>query len=79
MSKLYYIFNKQGYLEIKGRCKNTTMQYIEFSEVVKLKKFHQNNFDIFYIFAQNIDCGYMLEPPRPSGSNEYPHSVLERK
>ena len=21
-------------------------------------------FDIFLIFAQNIDCGYMLDPPR---------------
>ena len=28
--------------------------------------------DIFLIFAQNIDCGYMLEPPRRGGSNEYP-------
>ena len=23
-------------------------------------------FDIFLIFAQNIDCGYTLEPPRQS-------------
>ena len=28
--------------------------------------------DIFLIFAQNIDCGYTLETPRPGGSNEYP-------
>ena len=27
---------------------------------------------IFLISAQNIDCGYMLEPPRRGGSNEYP-------
>ena len=26
---------------------------------------------IFLIFAQNIDCGYMLEPPRRGGSNEF--------
>ena len=26
--------------------------------------FHRKIFDIFLIFAQNIDCGYMLEPPR---------------
>ena len=26
--------------------------------------------DIFHIPAQNIDCGYSLEPPRPGGSNE---------
>ena len=29
-------------------------------------------FDIFLIFAQNIDCGYTLEPPRRGDSNEYP-------
>ena len=26
----------------------------------------------FVISAQNIDCGYSLEPPRWGGSNEYP-------
>ena len=35
--------------------------------------------DIFYIFAQNIDCGYTLEPPHRGGSNEYPHSMLWSK
>ena len=35
---------------------------------------------IFLIFAQNIDCGYTLEPPRRGGSNEYPQSMfLEQK
>ena len=33
----------------------------------------------FLIFAQNIDCGYTLEPPRRGGSNEYPQSVFWRK
>ena len=32
--------------------------------------------DIFHISAQNIDCGYSLEPPRWGGSNEYPQSML---
>ena len=27
----------------------------------------------FLISAQNIDCGYLLEPPRRGGSNEYPN------
>ena len=36
-------------------------------------------FDIFLIFAQNIDCGYTLDPPRRGGSNEYPQSMLWRK
>ena len=30
---------------------------------------------IFLISAQNIDCGYSLEPPR-GGSNEYPQSMF---
>ena len=37
----------------------------------------QINFLIFFhISAQNIDCGYSLEPPRRSGSNEYPQFMF---
>ena len=31
---------------------------------------------IFLISAQNIDCGYSLEPPRRGGSKEYPQSIF---
>ena len=48
------------------------------SHVVKIENFQQNFFYIFLIFAQNIDCGYMLEPPR-GGSNEYPQSMFWSK
>ena len=34
------------------------------------------NSDIFQISAQNIDCGYSLEPPRWGGSTEYPQSMF---
>ena len=34
------------------------------------------NSDIFPISAQNIDCGYSLEPPRRGGFNEYPQSMF---
>ena len=34
------------------------------------------NSDIFHISAQNIDCGYLLEPPEQGGSNEYPQSMF---
>ena len=30
----------------------------------------------FLISAQNIDCGYSLEPPNRGGSNEYPQSMF---
>ena len=42
----------------------------------KNEKFQWKNFDIVLIFAQNIDCGYTLEPPRRGGSNEYPQSMF---
>ena len=32
--------------------------------------------DIFHISAQNIDCGYSLEPPQWGGSNEYQQSIF---
>ena len=32
--------------------------------------------NVFLIFAQNIDCGYKLEPPQGGGSNEYPQSMF---
>ena len=39
-------------------------------------KFSDKNSDIFRNSAQNIDCGYSLEPPRRGGSNEYPQSMF---
>ena len=30
----------------------------------------------FHISAQNIDCGYLLEPPRRGGSNEFSQSMF---
>ena len=47
-----------------------------FFSVVKFEKNQKKIFDIFLIFAQNIDCGYTLEPPRRGGSNEYPQSMF---
>ena len=55
------------------------MQYTEILKVVKYKKIQQKSFDIFLIFAQNIDCGSTLEPPRRGGSNEYPQSMFWSK
>ena len=41
-------------------------------------KFSDKISDIFHTSAQNIDCGYSLEPPRRGGSNEYPQSMFCR-
>ena len=58
---------------------NLPMQYKEIFKVVKNENFLLKNFDIFLIFAQNIDCGYTLEPPRRGSSNEYPQSMFWSK
>ena len=35
--------------------------------------------NFFRIFAQNIDCGYTLEPPQYGGSNKSQQSMFESK
>ena len=55
---------------------NMPMQYTEIFFSCKNYKFHQKKNDIFNIFAQNIDCGYTLEPPRRGGSNKYPQCMF---
>ena len=42
----------------------------------KTEFFSDKIFAIFHISAQNIDCGYSLEPPRRGGSNEYPLAMF---
>ena len=58
--------------------KHAHMIYSDFSRS-KIDNFQRKIFDIFLIFAQNIDCGYTLEPPRRGGSNEYPQSMFWSK
>ena len=50
-------------------------KYIE-NFTSKNGKFSDKNSDISHISAQNIYCGYSLEPPRRGGSNEYPQSMF---
>ena len=46
---------------------NTPMQYTEIFKVLKNENFQKKKKMIFFfIFAQNIDCGYLLEPPQQS-------------
>ena len=48
-------------------------------QLQKTENFQMKNSDIFHISAQNIDCGYSLEPPRRGGSNEYPQSMISSR
>ena len=50
MKELYYANMSVQYTAIFHGCKNV--------------KFQMKNYNIFLIFAQNIDCGYTLEPPQ---------------
>ena len=42
---------------------NTPMQYAAIFTAVKNDNFQLKIFDVFLIFAQNIDCRYKLELP----------------
>ena len=52
-----------------------------YSNILKILPTKNENFQIkilifFQISAQNISCGYSLEPPRRDGSTEYSQSMF---
>ena len=62
-----------------GITKTRLFKYIENFTSIKTENFQIKNPDNFHIFAQNINCGYSLEPPRRGGSNEYHNLCFEQK
>ena len=50
---------------------NTPMQHTAIFHGCKNDNFQMKCFDYFHIVAQNIYCGYTLEPSHLGGSNEY--------
>ena len=67
------------YLKIVN--KMATLRKQAYSNVLKIsppktESFQTKNSEIFHTSAQNIDCGYSLEPPRRGGSNEYPQTMF---
>ena len=76
--------SKVFYLEIHVTFEQTDGYHYENTPIqIHWKFYHQKmaifqikNSDIFHISAQNIACGYSLEPPRRGGSNEYPQSMF---
>ena len=59
----------------------TTLRKHAYSNILKIlppknENFQIKNSDIVLISAQNIYCGYSLEPPKRGGSNDYPQSML---
>ena len=59
--------------------KTRLFKYIENFTSKNWKFLDKKNSDFFHISAQNIDCGYSLEPPRRGGSNEYLQSMFLSK
>ena len=59
--------------------KTRLFKYTENFTSKNLKFSDKNLWYFFHIFAQNIDCGYSLEPPRRGGSNEYQQSMFRAK
>ena len=62
-----------GCVSLASHYENMPIQINRKFHLQKLKKIQIKNSDIFHISAQNIDCGYSLEP---GGSNEYPQSIF---
>ena len=58
--------HKQFLKQILIQIHNSFRVKMSYGKAVKMifYFFLMNIFDIFLIFAQNIDCGYTLEPPQ---------------
>ena len=63
--------------ELRQHYENTLIQiYTGKNSPSKTENFQIKTLIFFLISVQNINCGYSLEPPRLSGSNEYPQSMF---
>ena len=67
--------------ELKGLIWGISLRKHACSNILTISPPKTESFQIkilifFHISAQNIDCGYSLEPPRRGGSNEYPQSIV---
>ena len=68
-------------MQHKIELKQTPLRKHAYSNILKILQPKTENFQIknlifFHISAQNIDCGYSLEPPSRGGSNKYPQSMF---
>ena len=60
----------------------STISHYENTPIQIYRKFHLKKLNFFSDkknSAQNIDCGYSLEPPSRGGSNEYAQSMCLSK
>ena len=63
---------------VAGPFQKRTLRKHAYSNTLKISSPKTESFQIktntLHIVAQNMDCGYSLEPPGRGGSNEYPQS-----
>ena len=52
------------FVDCTNTLRNMSVQYTAIFHGCKNDNFQMKIFNIFLIFAQNIDCGYTLEPPQ---------------
>ena len=81
IKKMFNACNDQLLLHSNSMVKSSTLRKHAYSTVLEILPQKNEIFqikisDIVHISAQNIDCGYPLEPPRRGGSNEYPQSMF---
>ena len=72
MSKLHRSVVERTDTQLSSHYANMPVHY----ENIKMIFLWIKKIKYFLIFAQNIDCGYTLEPPQRGGSNEYPQSMF---
>ena len=75
-------FSQRSQVMCVNRLTRVTLRKHAYLNILKISPSKTESFLIkiliffFIFFAQNIDCGYSLEPPRRDGSNEYPQSMI---
>ena len=71
---MVYVLN-DTFLALRKHAYSNTLKILP----PKNENFQIKKSDILHILAQNVDCGYSLEPPQRGGSNEYPQSMFLAK
>ena len=78
-SNFYYLFLMEYALDGDNTVIIHSLRNHASSNILKIsppKSFQIKKMIFFHISAQNIDCGYSLEPPHQGGSNKYPQSMF---
>ena len=68
----FYIYSKTSIAPLREHACSNILKIAP----PKTESFQIKILIFFHISAQNIDCGYSLEPPRWGGSNEYPQAMF---